>query len=81
MGADQPLNADRCTALRVGLVLDAVGCTPQQIEQAVTTVLADPSYRAAAEQIRDEIGALPDAKHAASLLERLGTDGIPITSG
>jgi len=80
MGADQPLNADRCTALGVGLILDAVSCTPQQIEQAVTTVLADPSYRAAAEQIRNEIGALPDATHAASLLERLGTDRIPIAS-
>ena len=74
MGADQPLNAARCAALGVGLALDAVAATPETVRAAVATVLADPSYRRAAERMRDEIAALPDPAHAVLLLERLGAE-------
>ena len=71
MGADQPLNAERCVALGAGVVLDVVRCTPADLRAAVERVLADPSYRAAAERVRDEIAALPGAEAAVAALERL----------
>lgn len=71
MGADQPWNAARCEELGVALVLDALRATPDDVREAVSTVLDDPSYRAAAERIRDEIRALPGPEHAVGLLERL----------
>ena len=78
MGADQPLNAARCEALGVGRTLDAVRATPETVRAAVAAVLADPSYRRAAERIRDEIDALPGPERAVTLLERLATDSLPL---
>ncbi|MFI9102065.1 glycosyltransferase [Streptomyces fildesensis] len=71
MGADQPQNAARCAALGVSRVLDAVRATSDDVREAVVEVLADASYRLAAERLRDEIAALPDATRAVALLERL----------
>jgi UDP:flavonoid glycosyltransferase YjiC (YdhE family) len=71
MGADQPGNAARCEALGVALVLDVVRATPDDVRKAVTAVLEEPSYRAAAERLRDEIAALPGPDHAVALLNTL----------
>ena len=72
MGADQPLNAARVEALGSGVVLDVLRATPAtEIRAAVRTVLEEPSYRAAAERVREETRALPGADHAVALLERL----------
>lgn len=71
MGADQPLNAARCEELRVALVLDAGRATPDDVREAVSAVLEDPSYRVAAERVRDEIRGLRGPEHALRLLERL----------
>jgi UDP:flavonoid glycosyltransferase YjiC (YdhE family) len=71
MGADQPLNAERCAALGVGRVLDVIAATPDDVRDAVSAVLSEPGYRAAAERIRDEFAALPGPEHAVSLLEQL----------
>ena len=71
MGADQPHNAARCTALGVGCALDAIEATPETIRAAVETILVDPSYRLVAERLRDEIRALPEPAYAVGLLERL----------
>jgi MGT family glycosyltransferase len=71
MGADQPLNAARCEELGAARVLDAVRSTPEAIGESISVVLSEPSYRAAAERLRDEIAALPDPAHAVTLLERL----------
>jgi Erythromycin biosynthesis protein CIII-like, C-terminal domain len=71
MGADQPWNAARCEELGVAVVLDAVRATPEDVREAVSAVLRDPRYRAAAEHVRDEIRALPGPEHAVRLLERL----------
>jgi UDP:flavonoid glycosyltransferase YjiC (YdhE family) len=80
MGADQPLNAQRCAALGVGRVLDAVRATPADVRDAVAAVLEDPSCRAAAQRLRDEIAALPPPEHAVGLLERLAVEREPITA-
>ena len=71
MGADQPLNAQRCATLGIAQVLDAVEATPESVREAVSTVLSTPSYRKAAERMRDEIAALPDPAFALGLIERL----------
>src|SRR5262249_28984865 len=71
MGADQPQNADRVEALGVGIALDAFTATPEQGRDAVSTALADPAYRRAAERRRDEYAALPGPERAVELLEAL----------
>jgi UDP:flavonoid glycosyltransferase YjiC (YdhE family) len=71
MGADQPLNAGRCTDLGVAIALDPVSATPRDFHDAARTVLGDPRYRRNAEILRDEIAALPGADQAVTLLERL----------
>jgi UDP:flavonoid glycosyltransferase YjiC (YdhE family) len=71
MGADQPLNADRCVALGVGRALDPATATPAEVREALVAVLEDPSYRSAAEAVRSEVAALPGAGRAAEELERL----------
>lgn len=71
MGADQPHNGDRCVDLGVGRVLDAVAATPDDVREAVSAVLAEPSYRLAAERVQAEIAGLPDAASAVPLLEGL----------
>ncbi|MEZ4669730.1 MAG: glycosyltransferase [Anaerolineae bacterium] len=80
MGADQPLNAARCVALGVGIALDAVTATPQDVQQAVMTALETPGYRQAAQRMRDEIAALPDATHGLRLIERLAAEKQSIFS-
>nr|WP_309794649.1 nucleotide disphospho-sugar-binding domain-containing protein [Inquilinus ginsengisoli] len=75
LGADQPHNAARCEDLGVARVLDAVRCTPAMVRDAVAAVLADPACRRAAEAVRDEIAAMPDAAHAVTLLQRLVRNG------
>jgi len=71
MGADQPLNADRCRALGVATVLDASTATAQTINEAAVAALKDSSARARALALRDETRALPRAAQAARRLERL----------
>jgi MGT family glycosyltransferase len=71
MGADQPANAKRCEELGLARVLDAVAATPEDVRDAVSTVLSNPTYRAAAVRLRDDIAALPGPEHAVALLERL----------
>lgn len=80
MGADQPHNAARCAALGVAEVLDPVAATPALVRAALTTVLADPSYRAAAARMRAEIAALPEPAHVVGLLERLAAERRPLSS-
>jgi UDP:flavonoid glycosyltransferase YjiC (YdhE family) len=73
MGADQPLNAERCAALGVGRVLDVVRATPDDIHSATTDVLAGAAYRAAAGRLRDEVASLPHPDVAVGLIERLAS--------
>ncbi len=78
MGADQPHNAGRCKALGAGLVLEAISATPEDVRDAVSELLEDPTYRRAAERIRAEIDALPGIEHALDLLERLAAEKRPL---
>jgi UDP:flavonoid glycosyltransferase YjiC (YdhE family) len=71
MGADQPLNAARCVELGAARMLDPVAATPYLVRDTVAAVLADPTYRRAAECVQAEIAALPEPTSAVALLERL----------
>lgn len=74
LGADQPLNANRCVELGVAKLLDAVELTPQDVRDSVSEVLDDHGYRRNAERVRDEIAALPEPARAVALLEQLVVD-------
>jgi UDP:flavonoid glycosyltransferase YjiC (YdhE family) len=80
IGADQPLNAGRCTDLGVARVLDAVEATPESARETVKIVLNAPAYRRNAERLRDEIAALPELAHAVRLLEKLAAEKRPLYS-
>jgi MGT family glycosyltransferase len=69
ISADQPVHARRCAELGVGRVIDAHGLEPAEIRAATRSVLDDPSYRAAAQEVQREIAALPDIKAAADIVE------------
>jgi UDP:flavonoid glycosyltransferase YjiC (YdhE family) len=69
IGADQPVNARRCEELGLARTLDAARATPDSVRQAVSGVLADPTYRRNAARLRAEIAALPGPEHAVTLLE------------
>ncbi|MFT7840071.1 glycosyltransferase [Saccharothrix sp. BKS2] len=73
LGADQPHNAERCVRLGVGRELDPVTATPRDVRTAVAEVLADRSYRRAAERVREEMLGLPEPARAVPVLERLAS--------
>jgi len=75
MGADQPLNAARCVALGLARMLDPMTATPESVREAVSIVLVEPSYRLAAERLRDEFAALPGPEAMVRLLEGLRVKG------
>jgi MGT family glycosyltransferase len=76
MGADQPLNAGRCKELGIARVLDPTQITPELAREAGAEALVDPSYRRAAERMRDEIANLPHPTQAVILLERLAAEDL-----
>jgi UDP:flavonoid glycosyltransferase YjiC (YdhE family) len=73
MGADQPLNADRCQALGVARVLDPITVSSGDIRLAVFDVLHTPKYRAAATRLQHETVELPTSADAATWIEALDT--------
>lgn len=81
MGADQPRNAARCSALGVGRALDAVALTPEDVRAATVAVLTEPGYRRAAARLQGEIHALPAPASAVALLERLAVEQRPLLPG
>jgi UDP:flavonoid glycosyltransferase YjiC (YdhE family) len=60
-GTDQPHNAALLARARAGVVVAPQDYAVTTIRAAVAEVTGDPAFRAAAERIRDEIAAMPDA--------------------
>jgi MGT family glycosyltransferase len=73
MGADQPLNADRCEALGVARVLDPLTARPRDITDSAQEVLQTATYREAARRLREETTLLPTSDQAAGMIEELHT--------
>ena len=80
LAAHHPLNAARCETLGVARVLDPRTATPAALREAVSAVLAEPSYRANVLQLQHEVMAMPGIEQAIELIERLATDRRPIPS-
>ena len=71
LGADQPHNARRAAELGVAAVLDAASVTPEEVERAVTAMLADAGARERALALKAEIDALPGVEATVPRLEQL----------
>lgn len=63
-GTDQPQNASLLARAGAGVVVATEDYAVDTIRAAVRQVTGDPSYRAAAERVRAEIAAMPDADAA-----------------
>ena len=60
-GTDQPQNAALLARAGAGLVVAPEDFAVDTIQAAVSSVTGDPAFRIAAERVRDEIAAMPDA--------------------
>lgn len=78
---DKPDVGARVAWTGVGLHLPTREPSPEQLRQAVRTVLTEPSYRRRAAEIRDEIAATSPATTAADLVETLAQTHAPVRSG
>lgn len=75
---DKPEVGARVAWSGVGLHLRTRAPSPEQLRQAVRSVLTDPSYRRRAEAIREEIDTTSPPATAADLLEELATTAAPV---
>jgi MGT family glycosyltransferase len=66
LSADQPINARRVAELGAGLALDGGAAGVPRLAGAVTRVLEEPGYRAAAHRVAAEVGMLPPVAEAAA---------------
>ncbi len=73
VGVDQPINAERCVALGVGLRLLPEEVTPAAIRAGVRDLLDDARYRSNAQRIRREIESMPAIEGAVEHLEKLAS--------
>jgi hypothetical protein len=71
MGADQLHNAARCQAVGVARLLNPVVASGADVAAALDEVIEQPSYRAAAVRLHEEIAELPGPERAVELLEAL----------
>ena len=60
-GTDQPQNAALLGRAGAGVIVQPEDYAVETIQTAVREVTGDPSFREAAERVRDEIAAMPDA--------------------
>ncbi|HRD61383.1 MAG TPA: hypothetical protein PL137_10790, partial [Nocardioides sp.] len=60
-GTDQPENAALLVRAGAGLLVAPEDYAVDSIATAITEVTGRPEFRAAAEQVRDQIAAMPDA--------------------
>jgi zeaxanthin glucosyltransferase len=70
---DQPVNAAAVARAGAGVRVHFDRVTPQRLRAALTAVLDEPGYRAAAARIRDSFTAAGGAPAAASRLAQLST--------
>jgi len=78
MGADQPANARRCDQLGLGMCLDPVRATSEEIRDTAAAVLADSNYRLAAQKVQAEIEAQASPASAVVLLEQVAAERRPL---
>jgi UDP:flavonoid glycosyltransferase YjiC (YdhE family) len=75
LGADQPDNADRCVELGVGIELDPLVATPDDLAAATRAVIGDDRYRVAAGVVAAEAAMQPAIDALPELARLLGRPG------
>ncbi len=75
--SDQPITAARVAALGAGIRVRFDTAPPQRLREALLAVLDDPSYRAAAERVRQSFRAAGGTGAAADRLEALARQLAP----
>jgi hypothetical protein len=78
MGADQPLNAARCTALGAARMIDATTLTPEDARAATSAFLTEPLLLRGGHPPAGREAALPPPEHVFGLLERLAVSIIHV---
>ena len=78
IAGDQPYSAERGAALGVARVIPPDARTPDRVREAVRGVLGDPRYRARAEELRQDMTALPGMGQSVALLEALVAQRRPL---
>jgi MGT family glycosyltransferase len=78
---DKPENARRVEDAGVGLRIPPRRCTPERLRATIEHVLADRSYRNAAQLVADRLAAAPGAAGAAELINELVDVGVPASAG
>ncbi|MBL1106868.1 DUF1205 domain-containing protein [Streptomyces sp. 5-8] len=79
-GPEQDADGSRLAATGAGRHVTGDRATPELIRSAVTALLSDPSYRAAAARLRTENGARPAPDRLVPVLEHLASTGrLPAT--
>lgn len=88
LNADQPLNAAACAAAGAGVnlahsardsrgpIIDPAALTAHEVQQAVETILADESFRSAAQALSEEIRNMPRADDTAMAIEQRLTTSV-----
>lgn len=71
LAADQPDNADLCSAAGVARVVALEGLSADGVREAIETILADPAWRRRATEVAAEIAAMPGPEAAVELIEAL----------
>jgi UDP:flavonoid glycosyltransferase YjiC (YdhE family) len=69
--SDQPINADQVAAAGAGVRISFHRGNAQRLQDALRTVLDDPTYRAAAQRVGASLKAAGGAAAAAAHLESL----------
>jgi UDP:flavonoid glycosyltransferase YjiC (YdhE family) len=77
-GANQFHNAEACVGAGAGRCLPPDELCAEAVRREVRTLFADPSYRARARQIEQEIEAMPSPLEGVRLLERLHRERRPL---
>jgi MGT family glycosyltransferase len=67
-GADQFLNAAACARAGAGIALPPGAVTVESVRDAVLRVLAEPGFRAAAENVAGQLAAMPAPEEVADVL-------------
>jgi UDP:flavonoid glycosyltransferase YjiC (YdhE family) len=71
-------NAGKVERLGTGIAIHKEARSAGAVRDAVTAVLTEPTYRAAARGLAASIASLPPTSHAATMLERLARERQPI---
>jgi len=77
-GANQFHNAEACVSRGAGRSLLPGEISPGSVRREMRILLEEPSYRSAAQQIRDEFGLMPGPEEGVALLERLADERAPL---